>query len=200
MPIGCPSDESESNDDPTSLSAVLALFMFFCGGLNDSCLISSYARKLLSSSPLPRVLRLVILSGVHGFALDEAMVPEFQETLRGLSVLVGDDIVLVLLTGLPNSGDGNPLKDEDRRCVLGDELGDEQLSSEDCRCICIQYCLCLRDAMVVILLLLSVLVGVVLFTLGCEVSSLCLDSPLRAGCFWTQTQSAMRKYQQQVRE
>ncbi len=123
--MGCLSDESESNDDAKSVSIVLALFLVFCVGLNDSCLISSNAQKLASSpSPPPRVLRLIILLSTR----DEGMVPVLQDTLRGLSAsLVGDDLVLMLLSvsELPNSRDGIPLKDEDRRCVLGDEVGDE---------------------------------------------------------------------------
>ena len=117
----CLSDESESNDDAKSVSIVLALFLVFCVGLNDSCLISSNAQKLASSPP-PRVLRLIILLSDR----DEGMVPVLQDTLRGFSAsLVGDDLVLMLLSELPKSRDGIPLKDEDRRCFVGDELGDE---------------------------------------------------------------------------
>ncbi len=128
--MGCLSDESESNDDPTSVSAVLALFLVLVSriGLNDSCLISSSTRKLASSPP-PRVLRLIILLSGEQSAMsarDEGMVPELQDTLRGFSAsLVGADLVLMLLSELPKSRDDIPLKDEDRRCVLGDEVGDE---------------------------------------------------------------------------
>jgi len=132
-PMGCLRFVSdESNDEDASVSAVLVLFFAFCVGLNDSCLISSNAQKVLSS-PSPRVLRLIILlSGEQSVisAREEALMPELQDALRRWFSLVGEAFMLVSLPlplpGLSNDPrDDNPLKEKDRRWVLDGEVADE---------------------------------------------------------------------------
>jgi len=127
--VGCVSDES--NDEDGSVSAVFVLFLIFCVGLNDSCLISSNAQKVLSS-PSPTVVRLIILLSGEQSVMSErnkALMPELQDALRGCLALVAEAFMLVSLPlpGLSDPRDDKPLplKEEDRRCVLDGEVADE---------------------------------------------------------------------------
>lgn len=117
----------QSNDEDDAVPAVSVLFLVFRDGLNDSCLISSSARILLSSSRL-RLARPMLLSGEQHVVstFDKAPLPlELQDTLRGSVALVVEVFTLTSLLGPAAPIDDHPLKDDVRRCVLDSEVVDE---------------------------------------------------------------------------